>query len=258
MSHECCICGKINTSDFIHQTSPDYMHRLKDTFKNTVYFQNVIKNVYPKPRCLGSIEKHTSYIDGMSRIIWKYMINGSKDFMHSRICRDCVYEIMLLYKNMIYKDMSNLVNEILEHYANIERIKRTSSISYTQPKIEQRQETIQPYLKKNDASILFDSPLEANFALYLCFTGLHFVAQKEIEKYRADFVIFHNKNYVIEIDGHDYHSSKQQRQHDYERERVFQKLNYQVIRFTGSEIYNDPKKCINEIFSIIDADSKRN
>jgi hypothetical protein len=91
------------------------------------------------------------------------MINGSKDFMHSRICRDCVYEIMLLYKNMIYKDMNNLVNEILEHYANIERIKRTSSIAYTQPKIEQKQETIQPYLRKYDASILFDSPLEANF-----------------------------------------------------------------------------------------------
>ena len=88
--------------------------------------------------------------------------------------------------------------------------------------------------------------------------------QKEIECnnhiYKADFyieMIKSNKNIdkfiklthpiVIECDGYDYHSSKEQMQYDYNRENNLKLSGYNVIRFTGSQIYSQPKRCVEII-----------
>lgn len=52
---------------------------------------------------------------------------------------------------------------------------------------------------------------------------------------------------IIECDGYDYHSSKDQMQHDYKRENDLKLLGYNVIRFTGSQIYSNPEECIRII-----------
>ena len=72
---------------------------------------------------------------------------------------------------------------------------------------------------------------------------LHHQYKIEIEdkKYFADFFVeIENNKFVIELDGFDYHSNKQQMNYDYEREQILTKNNYKVIRFTGSQIYNKP------------------
>ena len=38
---------------------------------------------------------------------------------------------------------------------------------------------------------------------------------------------------------------------DNERTRIFQKLGYEIIRFSGTEIYHRAYRCANEILSII-------
>lgn len=53
-----------------------------------------------------------------------------------------------------------------------------------------------------------------------------------------------NNKVVIECDGYDYHSSKQQRNNDTERENNLKLIGYSVIRFTGSQIYKDPYLCV--------------
>lgn len=82
------------------------------------------------------------------------------------------------------------------------------------------------------------------------------------KKYIIDFVIefspiFFNTGirYAIELDGYDYHSSKEQMNHDYERERALQKEGYKVIRFTGSQIYKDPFGCAREVIEMVVADA---
>lgn len=70
-----------------------------------------------------------------------------------------------------------------------------------------------------------------------------------IDKYRVDFLI-PNKKIIIELYGYEYHNSKQKITKDAERERHLQGLGYQVIRFTGSEIFKDVKKCVNEILKL--------
>lgn len=67
-------------------------------------------------------------------------------------------------------------------------------------------------------------------------------------KFEFDF----SKNIVIEVDGHDFHQkTKEQVEHDNKRERALQKAGYEVIRFSGTEVYHKAYKCANEVLSFI-------
>lgn len=99
--------------------------------------------------------------------------------------------------------------------------------------------------------------------------------QEEIEvngkKYRPDFIIFKagmriteeysqeiylKRHIIIELDGREYHSNKQQMNHDYQRENELKLAGYDVIRFTGSQIYNDVFGCISQICKYIEQAEK--
>ena len=69
--------------------------------------------------------------------------------------------------------------------------------------------------------------------------------QYPIGKYRTDFAIASAK-LAIEIDGHAYHSSKEQRTYDAQRDRAFTVEGWTVIRFTGSEVFKQPEQCAIE------------
>lgn len=133
-----------------------------------------------------------------------------------------------------------------------------------------RQEKTMVYFAVLDLpeNILEMSPIEQIF--YVCadiFTllyenSLDVEAQKFIEangkKYRADFYaerfLFGNTEYylnkpiIIELDGHDYHSTKEQRNRDYERENNLKLAGYNVLRFTGSQVYNEPFECLAKVY----------
>jgi hypothetical protein len=72
--------------------------------------------------------------------------------------------------------------------------------------------------------------------------------QKVIGIYKVDFAY---GDCVIEIDGHEYHKTKEQRQHDYERERYLLRNGYVPIRFTGTEVFLEPERCVREMFEIV-------
>ena len=86
--------------------------------------------------------------------------------------------------------------------------------------------------------------------------------QKEIQcgkkKYRVDFfipVIYknqENKCFIVECDGHDFHQkTKEQVERDNTRMRDLQKEGYEIIKFSGTEIWHRPYKCASEILNII-------
>lgn len=60
------------------------------------------------------------------------------------------------------------------------------------------------------------------------------------------------KPIVIECDGYNFHNSKQQMNNDYERENNLKIAGYDLIRFTGSQIYNDPMGCAKTIYDYVD------
>lgn len=83
------------------------------------------------------------------------------------------------------------------------------------------------------------------------------IPQKNIDRYRADFLIqYHffgaSMSSVVECDGHDFHErTKAQAAHDKKRDRAFQRLGYQLFRFTGSELRGDPSGCAFEVLDTI-------
>jgi very-short-patch-repair endonuclease len=90
------------------------------------------------------------------------------------------------------------------------------------------------------------------------------MVQFPIDKYRVDFLLYGinagcgdrdewmRVKVVIECDGHDHHEkTKEQAKRDKARDRRLTKLGYRVMRFTGSELWNDPRKCVAEAHEFI-------
>ena len=78
--------------------------------------------------------------------------------------------------------------------------------------------------------------------------------QVEIGNYRVDFELINHKDkkIIVECDGHEFHQkSKQQVEKDNQRERDLKKLGYEVVRFSGSEIFKDAEKCVEDLLDIL-------
>lgn len=85
----------------------------------------------------------------------------------------------------------------------------------------------------------------------------HVIREFEVGSYRVDFA-FLNRNgndplfVAVECDGHAFHErTKEQVARDKKRDRFFQQAGWRVLRFSGSEIYRDPFKCVDEVFSLL-------
>lgn len=83
--------------------------------------------------------------------------------------------------------------------------------------------------------------------------------QLEIEtnahRYIADFSIGAENEegiytiLLVECDGHEFHQkTKKQVEHDNTRQYELKMVGYDILRFSGSQIYNDPFKCANDVF----------
>lgn len=72
--------------------------------------------------------------------------------------------------------------------------------------------------------------------------------QKVVGVYKVDFGF---GLFWVEIDGHEHHKTKEQREKDYSRERYLQKEGYYIIRFMGTEVFLDAEKCVWEMVEIM-------
>jgi len=77
--------------------------------------------------------------------------------------------------------------------------------------------------------------------------------QAPIGNYRADFLFTVTKmeggkaRIVIELDGHDFHErTKEQASRDKARDRWMTSNGIEVLRFTGSDVWRNPFKCVAE------------
>jgi very-short-patch-repair endonuclease len=79
---------------------------------------------------------------------------------------------------------------------------------------------------------------------------------------RVDFAIFDAKRssspgtmyiLIVECDGHDYHErTTKQATRDRSRDRAFTRHGFVTYRFTGSEIFNAPLECADEVIAILE------
>lgn len=76
--------------------------------------------------------------------------------------------------------------------------------------------------------------------------------QFKVGAYKVDFLVecslCPDKKLAVECDGHDFHEkTKAQAQHDKSRDRCLLSNGVATMRFTGSEIFNDPCGCVLEV-----------
>jgi len=90
------------------------------------------------------------------------------------------------------------------------------------------------------------SPLEDTLKQALEKRNIHFVTQEKIGKYRVDF-FFPQARLVVEADGKEYHSTEEQRLKDFERQCEIMRRGYALLRFRGTEIYQDVEGCLDKI-----------
>lgn len=83
-------------------------------------------------------------------------------------------------------------------------------------------------------------------------------SQESVEGRRTDFT-FHLlckgtlSTLVVECDGHDFHErTKEQAKRDRSYDRKLTAAGITLLRFTGSEIFRDPKKCAEEIQAVLE------
>ncbi|AWH86331.1 hypothetical protein HYN59_14985 [Flavobacterium album] len=73
---------------------------------------------------------------------------------------------------------------------------------------------------------------------------------------RADILIWCPGNekvkLIVECDGYQYHSSKESFERDRKRDRLLKSKGYDVVRFSGTEIYRDPVKVSDDLYDLID------
>ncbi|MGQ4876888.1 MAG: DUF559 domain-containing protein, partial [Promethearchaeia archaeon] len=96
-----------------------------------------------------------------------------------------------------------------------------------------------------------ESPIEEQFFRIARQIIPNIEPQVQIGHYRVDFAVM-DKKVVVELDGHNYHKTKEQRTYDAERQRYLQKNGFTVVRFTGSEINKDVNGCVSELLDILD------
>jgi very-short-patch-repair endonuclease len=73
--------------------------------------------------------------------------------------------------------------------------------------------------------------------------------QARVGKYRVDFLLrIGTESIIVECDGHNFHErTKEQAAKDRKRDRDLQSDGFKVMRFTGSEIWNDADSCYREV-----------
>jgi len=92
-----------------------------------------------------------------------------------------------------------------------------------------------------------ESPMEVEFLKAVFVNAPDIVPQYEVGTFRVDFALPEQK-IAVEVDGHEFHSSREQRTKDAQRERVIERGGWRIVRFTGTEIHADAKACAEEFY----------
>lgn len=161
--------------------------------------------------------------------------------------------------------------EIVEDFNSLPR--RAQELIFEH--IAEKQENVNsiftiPYLKHPECRSPIEQIFWLAFSIYECEANLSnycvwLEPQYEImcgkKKYVVDFLVMledftseepNLETIVIECDGHEFHErTKEQVRRDNERQLSLKMNGYDVVRLSGSQIYNDPMGCAEKIYRYI-------
>lgn len=162
-----------------------------------------------------------------------------------------IKKLLILRENAKRLDATGLTS-IIEKTDNWEETRKKVIRKYNLTPIEEIMELILLSVNGNISEI-YDGER--------CKPFLLFYPQEKIGNYRADFLCYFmngKQKYIIECDGHDFHEkTKEQAKYDKQRERFFVSNGYKVLRYSGSEIFNDFFKIEEELTSFFEKEYEK-
>lgn len=110
----------------------------------------------------------------------------------------------------------------------------------------------------NVEDLMMNGGMTFSYAGVMFEVGVQFTDPKMKNKYRADFIFDAFCSYppdgvhvLVEIDGHEFHEkTADQAQKDKYRERRFTEAGYSILRYTGTEVFNNPTLCLRETLDV--------
>lgn len=101
------------------------------------------------------------------------------------------------------------------------------------------------------------SPIEEAYLKACHRARLYPKCQHSIGRFFVDFA-FLEERVVIELDGHQYHKTKEQRTADAQRQRWLEMDGWKVVRFTGTEVHRNADYCVNQTVRFLEMARTRN
>lgn len=100
------------------------------------------------------------------------------------------------------------------------------------------------FLNKENIFLFSQHPIKIDNKKYV--VDFYFEEDPNVNPFNTD------KKIIIECDGHQFHQkTKEQVKKDNEREYDLKMAGYEIIRFSGSQIYNEPFKCAEDAYNYI-------
>lgn len=75
--------------------------------------------------------------------------------------------------------------------------------------------------------------------------GVFVKKQVEIDKYRVDFLF--NDALIVEIDGHEFHSGRNNANRDARRDEVLRALGYNLLRIPAYRVHHNPEVAVSDV-----------
>ena len=98
-----------------------------------------------------------------------------------------------------------------------------------------------------------ESKFEENVFDAIVAKGYRVIPQYEVAGYRMDLVVQGEQSkLVVECDGDHWHTSVEDRERDFLRERVLQRAGWTFWRVLGSTYYNNPEKALESLWAMLD------
>ena len=100
------------------------------------------------------------------------------------------------------------------------------------------------YGEVSSIALFSQKEIKANGKKYI--VDFYFEEDEYVNKFNTD------KKIIIECDGYEFHQkTKEQVQKDNEREYNLKMAGYEILRFSGTQIYNNPFKCAEDTYNYI-------
>ncbi|MCK4824033.1 UvrD-helicase domain-containing protein, partial [bacterium] len=192
-----------------------------DEFDSCIIFQN------------ESIDEFSKIIDEfINSLVFPFYYHHKPIFFLSAI--DKTEYSNIIQSGLVHTNYNKIVNLLL--IEQLDSIVQNNNYLFTSPNL----------LNQEIDSILY-TPIEQIMNDALIDKDLTFEPQVRIGRFLVDFLVeIYNQKIIVECDGRDFHNPF----HDKERDKELKLQGYQIMHFTGSEIYNNIESCVEKILNI--------